>query len=99
MKRILFLIALPVFAQNAFYLDLKGEWKVIHEDRPEFARPDFDDHAWQSVTLPTGEEAIFQRAGGWLRKKVELPESAYSRNWRSLWEPSKTFTRSTGMAG
>ena len=77
MKRILFLIALPVFAQNAFYLDLKGEWKVIHEDRPEFARPDFDDHAWQSVTLPTGEEANFQRAGGWLRKKVELPESAY----------------------
>ena len=31
--------SLPLVAQNGLYLDLKSDWRVIHEDRPEFASP------------------------------------------------------------
>ena len=68
--------SIPLEAQNALYLDLKGDWRVIHEDRPEFASPTFDDRAWQSLTLPTGDIEPFQQSAGWLRKQIELPAGA-----------------------
>jgi len=60
--------------QNPLWVDLSGPWKLIFEDRPEFADPSYDDHAWQSLTLP-GELPVRSGAHlrGWMRRRVEVP--------------------------
>lgn len=60
--------------QNPLWVDLSGPWKLIFEDRPEFADPSYDDHAWQSLTLP-GELPVWSGAHlrGWMRRRVEVP--------------------------
>src|ERR1017187_7260572 len=70
--------ALPSFAsaaQNPLWIDLSGSWQMTFQDRPEFAQPAYDDHAWESLTLPGGLPTI--RSGvhfrGWMRRRVELP--------------------------
>src|ERR1035438_10021101 len=69
--------AFPSFApdvQNPLWIDLSGSWQMTFQDRPVFAQPGYDDHAWQSLTLP-GELPV--RSGvhlrGWMRRHVELP--------------------------
>ena len=62
--------AFPSFAadvQNPLWIDLSGSWQMTFEDRPEFAQPGYDDHAWQSITLPGELPAsgqAFMSAGG-----------------------------------
>jgi len=80
MKRILLalLLASLTKAQNALWIDLSGDWRVLlNQDRPEFASPDFDDSAWSTLRLPVGR-GRWPPGGwvetGWLRKKIELPE-------------------------
>ncbi len=60
--------------QNPLWVDLSGPWQIIFEDRPEFAQPAYDDHAWQSITLPGRLHAIRSsvRVLGWMRRHVEL---------------------------
>ena len=69
--------AFPSFAadaQNPLWIDLSGSWHMTFQDRPVFAEPGYDDHGWQSFTLP-GELPV--RSGvhlrGWIRRRVELP--------------------------
>ncbi len=33
-------------------LSLSGNWHYSIEDHPEFASPDFDDSAWQTMHIP-----------------------------------------------
>lgn len=61
-------------AQNALYIDLSGDWRITSDDRPEFAAPGFDDHAWGTFRLPAGSSPYRLRC--WLRRTVELPASA-----------------------
>ncbi len=72
----LMVAACPALAQLEPWIDLAGDWRVKFEDRQEFSRSDFDDHTWELFRLPSGEIASFQRGPGWLRKRVQLPESA-----------------------
>jgi Stage II sporulation protein E (SpoIIE) len=61
--------------QYPLWVDLGGSWQMTFEDRPEFAQADYDDRAWQSITLPGEVPGI--RSGvhrrGWLRHRIELP--------------------------
>src|ERR1035437_2781446 len=61
--------------QNPLWVDLSGPWKLIFEDRPEFADPSYDDNTWQSISLPGELPGV--RSGlqlhGWMRRRVELP--------------------------
>jgi phosphoserine phosphatase RsbU/P len=61
-------------SQNPLWIDLSGPWQITFEDRPEFTQPAYDDHAWQSFTLPGRLKAIRSsvRVVGWLRRHVEL---------------------------
>jgi hypothetical protein len=60
--------------RNPLWIDLSGSWQMTFQDRPVFAEPGYDDHTWQSITLP-GELPV--RSGvhlrGWMRRRVELP--------------------------
>ena len=60
--------------QNPLWVDLSGPWQIIFEDRPEFAQPAYDDHAWQSISLPGELPGIRSsvRVIGWMRRHVEL---------------------------
>ena len=62
-------------APYPLWVDLSGRWQMTFEDRPEFAQADYDDRAWQSITLPGEVPGI--RSGvhrrGWLRHHIELP--------------------------
>ncbi|HLK65738.1 MAG TPA: PP2C family protein-serine/threonine phosphatase [Bryobacteraceae bacterium] len=65
-------------AQYLLWLDLSGDWRISVDDRPEYARPDFDDSAWPTVHVPSGrrrpESGI--RPVLWIRRSVELPREA-----------------------
>ncbi len=56
------------------WIDLSGNWQLTFEDRPDFAQPAYDDHAWQSQTLPGELPGIRSglRLHGWLRRHVTL---------------------------
>jgi hypothetical protein len=59
--------ALPSFAsavQNPLWVDLSGSWQMTFQDRPVFAQPAYDDHAWQSLTLPGELPAVRSRMAG-----------------------------------
>ncbi len=79
MRLCLLILALPLLAQNALYLDLSGTWRLAGSDDPRFAQPDLDDSQWRTLALPiAGSEANNQPIPGvsriyWLRRRVELP--------------------------
>ena len=59
MKRFWGSIFIFLFGFNSFCFSqirnevlLKEGWKFTRDDNPEFIDPDFDDRAWQSVTVP-----------------------------------------------
>lgn len=52
-------------------VDLQGQWKWSTEDRTDFARPDFDDSAWQTFTLPV--RSNLPAGVNWLRRTVNVP--------------------------
>jgi len=57
--------------------DLSGDWKISLEDNPEFAMPDYDDSAWDPITLPGSFMNYAMKNNRyegvcWLRKKVVL---------------------------
>lgn len=67
----------PIDSSTQFpvWIDLSGPWKINFQDHPEFAQPDFDDHAWQSISLP-GELPGIQsgvHVRGWLRRRIDFP--------------------------
>lgn len=64
------------WAQNALWIDLSGEWKASWEDRAEFANPEFDDSAWKTFPLPTGEYQRTTNYPTWQRRTVSLPAGA-----------------------
>ena len=56
------------------FLDLSGEWRFQQADSPEFARPDFDDRAWETRQLPWLQ--LRPQETWWLRRTVTIPEWA-----------------------
>jgi hypothetical protein len=59
-------------------LALKTGWKFINKDNLEFARPDFDDSAWDSIGVDkTWNKQGYPRYEGfaWYRLKVVIPSS------------------------
>ncbi|HLK65736.1 MAG TPA: PP2C family protein-serine/threonine phosphatase [Bryobacteraceae bacterium] len=79
----LFLVPSAALGQNALWIDLSGDWRIlVNQDQPEFASPDFDDSAWPTVGLPAGER--FPNGllvhSGWMRKKIELPQETDRSN-------------------
>ena len=80
MYRWLFILAsIPLFGQNALYLDLSGPWRFPATDDPRHAQPDLDDSQWRTLTLPIADTPSFNQPipGApriyWLRRRVELP--------------------------
>jgi hypothetical protein len=72
-------LAHPIDSSTHFpvWIDLSGPWKINFQDRPDFAQPDFDDHAWQSTDLP-GELPDIRsgvRVRGWLRRRIDFPSN------------------------
>ncbi|HET7839202.1 MAG TPA: methyl-accepting chemotaxis protein [Rectinemataceae bacterium] len=58
-----------------------ADWRWTSGDDPAYARPDFDDSSWQSLSLPG--QIRPESLGGvfWLRAKVEIPATAPERLW------------------
>ena len=79
MKKLIFLVILAAgciaHAQGPLWIDLSGPWRIILEDRPEFAQPDFDDSHWRTTQMPGGMPYIASdiQTRGWLRRRVMLP--------------------------
>jgi sigma-B regulation protein RsbU (phosphoserine phosphatase) len=72
---LLFLLAVPLLAQNAFYLDLAGDWRTRVGDDPAWADPAFDDAGWEKLRLPAAAGS-FSGEFRWLRRTFELPVGA-----------------------
>jgi phosphoserine phosphatase RsbU/P len=69
------LAACAASAQNALWIDLSGEWRMLAgRDRPEFASPDFDDSQWRPFVLPSNQ--TLPLGSTWLRKTTVLPDGA-----------------------
>ncbi len=85
MARIGFLFALGILAASAQpmpWIDISGPWKMALGDDPRYARPDFDDSAWQSVTLPGKLPRSQRPVPGqflWLRRSIDLPAGLEGR--------------------
>jgi len=54
-----------------------GSWRFMLGDDPAWKAPDFDDAAWQTVTLPTHWSthltASFTQKFGWYRRRISVP--------------------------
>ena len=70
MNWFLLLLALPLAAQNALYLDLSGPWHMLAGDNPAYAARDFDDRQWTTVNTPLSSAA---RGQFWMRRRADLP--------------------------
>ncbi len=64
---------------QGLYLDLSGDWRIGDDDRPEYARPDFDDRSWATQALPFADQYRWQRQY-WIRRTVELPAASDRAN-------------------
>ncbi len=76
MRLLLFLLTLPLLAQNALYLDLSGPWRVHSGDDLGYAEAGIDDRDWPTVTVPLPSNPLRGRRPGegfWLRRMVSLP--------------------------
>lgn len=89
---IAFILCSGLFASEKISVAVKDNWKIFEGDNPEFADPDFDDSAWDSVeelkalTLTKGEHFV------WTRKTIKLPQNIDTRSvWFTL---NKTNTAS-----
>lgn len=94
-------ITAPLCAAEAAYtppvspratINFNPDWKFLRSDAPGAERADFDDAAWQTVSLPhtwndvdtyrapishsRGDRSGAYRGIGWYRKHFRLPESA-----------------------
>jgi len=74
----LFGAAIPLLAQNAFYLDLAGEWRAKRGDDFRWASPALNESGWSTVHLPlhlaSGSplyDWVFRDA--WVRRSFVLP--------------------------
>jgi beta-galactosidase len=86
-KRLLItlLLSLGVAHVRAGALDpaaVNGQWRFIRADEAQAQAPEFDDHAWESVSLPhtahvealvTGKDAPQWQGVCWYRKTLDLP--------------------------
>jgi hypothetical protein len=59
-------------------IPLAGTWRFQEGDRPDWAKPDFDDSAWRQVKVPYAwghAKAPYQDPSqcGWFRRTIELP--------------------------
>jgi beta-galactosidase len=73
-------IAVDAVTAPRLEVDLNADWKFIRQDVANAEQPDFDDSAWQSVTLPhtwnnlDGEDGgnDYYRGPGWYRRHLTL---------------------------
>lgn len=72
MKRLVVSLLLFVARGAGMSVDLGGEWRMSADDRPEYARPDYDDSGWAKVRLPWTARPPIDRIH-WLRRAVDLP--------------------------
>ncbi len=66
-------------------IDVSGHWKISLEDRPEFARPDFADDDWDTLSFPGSFMSYAEKKGRykgvcWIRKKVTIPMDMISED-------------------
>lgn len=79
MLKVWLLLFSATLSAHELRVDLSGAWRIeTTQDRSEFARPDFDDHAWDLYRLPRPVTTPGLGAGVppgtyWLRKSVTLP--------------------------
>jgi putative cell wall-binding protein len=70
-------------AEEAFSLDLAGDWRFALGDDLAWADPDFDDSGWETREVPReGGQADFDSYDGfaWFRLTFELPADARGAN-------------------
>lgn len=68
-------------AGGSVSLDLAGTWKFAKGDDPSYASPDFDDSAWQDITVPGDGTPFSDYDGfGWYRLTFTLPAGAEGTN-------------------
>ena len=63
-------------------LSLSGNWLYSTEDHPDFARPDFDDSAWQTMHIPQNWflGGLDHHGVVWFRHEFSYtPKEAYAR--------------------
>ena len=59
-------------------IELKSGWKFMNNDNPEFAKPDYNDANWKSISVdkPWDKQGYPPKKGfGWYRIKVVIPSS------------------------
>ena len=67
--------AASLTAQGPLWIDISGEWRIIHADDVAFAEPGFDDSRRETVTLPSIIAPTYRtpEIRLWLRKTIQLP--------------------------
>ena len=78
---ILFVAAIPLFAQNPLYIDLAGPWRMHDGDNLQWASPDYDDSGWNAIHLPHVFPFYLKLEPEflWLRRVVDLPPARSRR--------------------
>ncbi len=68
----------PVVNEVPQFLAVDGKWLFVKGDDPAYSMPEFDDSAWQVVSLPANWEEHSSYTGdniyGWYRKTIAIPE-------------------------
>lgn len=80
------MIAAPASAQPMDewerLIDLRGPWHFDIGDDPDWAEPNFDDSAWESIFVPARweDEGFFGYDGtAWYRKRIVIPKALADR--------------------
>lgn len=64
-------------------LSIAGDWKFLMKDDSSFARVDYNDNDWSTVTVPAGWNklgVLQEKAIGWYRTKLSIPESMLGKD-------------------
>ncbi len=74
---LIFLISITLNAQLKNKILLNDRWKFSTEDKIDFAKPEFDDSGWKSISVetPWEKQGIDHDGFAWYRIKVFIPSS------------------------
>ncbi len=69
--------------ENHEAINLQGQWRFSHEDKPDFARPGYPDAGW-ALRDPTKPPDPGEQGVSWYRIRVEIPKGV-RRERLALW--------------